>query len=103
MGPCSCEVGPDQCLVDRIEARPAGVSHRLNQLGLHDLEHSRHALRTAGAEAPSRYAAEADSVRPECESLEDIGPPPDAAIEQYRDAAVHRGDDLGELFQRGWR
>jgi hypothetical protein len=85
---------------DLIDAQRPHLAHDGGELAVHDLQHAVYASLAEGCEAPDVRPADADRAGAQAERLQNVGPAAHAAIDQHRDVAAHRLDDLGEHADR---
>ena len=81
---------------EMLQRRRAELLHGGARLLLQQVEHALDARLAEGAEPPEIGPADADGARAERQRLDDVGAAAEARIDQHRDAAVDRLDDLGQ-------
>ena len=74
---------------DLVDVQRAHLSHDRDELIVQDLEHAVHAGLAERGEPPHVGTANADSAGTKTKRLQDVGATAHAAIDEYRDAAVH--------------
>src|SRR5205807_659142 len=84
-----------------VQGTHAALLHRRLQFDAQELEHALDAGLPERAQAPEVGPADAHRARAEGQALDEVGAAPESAVDQYRDAAAHGFDDLGQGIDGG--
>jgi len=85
---------PHHCWHQLLDRRRAHLLHRGVGFGAQKLEHPLDAALAEGAEAPDIGPPDTDGVGADAQRFDDVGAAAEAAVDDDRDAPVHRLDDF---------
>src|SRR6516164_3933773 len=85
---------------DLVDVQRAHLPHDRDELIVQDLKHAVHAGLAERGEPPHVGPANADSAGTEAESLQDVSATTYAAVDEHRDATVHRVHDFDQHTDR---
>src|SRR5262249_35225344 len=90
----------DVVTCDLVDVQRAHLPHDRDELIVQDLEDAVHAGLAKRGQPPHEGPTNADGTGPEAKCLQDVGATAHAAIDEHRDAAVHRVHHLNQHADR---